>query len=101
MTYEQFWYGEPHLCETYRKLNRLRIEQKNQELWMQGLYIYDAVGAALSNAFGKKANYLKEPIRLFPKTELEDEIEKEKTRRKLVESLNQWKKAFEANQKSK
>lgn len=102
MTYEQFWYGEPSLCKAYRDLNKLRIEQRNQELWMQGLYIYDAVSAALSNSFSKhKVTYIKEPIRLFPKTELEEEIEKEKIRRKLVEELNRWKKAFDKNQSEK
>ena len=28
----------------YRKAYKLRLKQKNTELWLQGLYIYEAIG---------------------------------------------------------
>lgn len=99
MTFEQFWYGPPKLCETYRKLHRLRTEQRNQELWLQGLYNYDALAVALNNSFSKhKEKYVSEPFRLFAPTEAEKQREIEETRRKFIERLNAWKKEFDRKQ---
>ena len=43
MTYEQFWNDDPMLVSYYRKAAELKIERKNQELWLQGMYIYEAL----------------------------------------------------------
>lgn len=56
MTYEQFWNDDPSLVIYYRKANELAIERKNQELWLQGLYIYEALCdvSPLLHAMAKK-----------------------------------------------
>lgn len=96
MTYDEFWYAEPWRAVSYRKAHRLRMEQTNQQLWIAGLYNYNAVSVALNNAFSKqKLKYIKEPIQLYPPTEDEKQAKAEETRRKLVEKLNAWKDAFE------
>ena len=43
MTYDQFWNDDCELVVYYRKANELRNTQKNQELWLQGMYIYEAL----------------------------------------------------------
>lgn len=43
MTYDQFWNDDPSLVIYYRKANELATERKNQELWLQGLYVYEAL----------------------------------------------------------
>lgn len=43
MTAEQFWEGDPTLTIYYRRAEELRTERMNQELWLQGMYIYDAL----------------------------------------------------------
>ena len=43
MTPEQFWDGDCELVKFYRQAHELKKEQINQELWMQGLYIYEAI----------------------------------------------------------
>ena len=43
MTYDQFWNGDPALAMYYRKADELATERKNQELWLQGLYVYEAL----------------------------------------------------------
>lgn len=101
MTYEQFWNGAPELCEYYRTYHRLRMEQQNQQLWMQGLYNFAAVSAALSTAFGKKVKYIEKPLQIFPKTEAEKLAEAEETRKKLVEKLNRWKDEFDKKNEKK
>ena len=102
MSYNEFWYGKPELATAYRKLHRLQAEQTNQQLWLQGLYIQNAVAVAINNAFSKqKLKYIKEPIQLYPPTEDEKQAKAEETRRKLVEKLNAWKDAFEKSKGNK
>jgi hypothetical protein len=56
MTYEQFWDGDPMLCKYYREAEEIRNEKKNQELWLQGMYIYEAIAdlSPVLHAFAKK-----------------------------------------------
>lgn len=98
MTPEQYWNGDPYLAVAYRKLHKLRVQQRNEELWLQGLYNLDALSVALNNAFSKKkAKYMERPLQIFPKTEEEKKREIEETRRKFVARLDALKQAFEKN----
>ncbi len=56
MTSEQYWDGDPSLAKYYRKSDEIRRERLNQELWLQGMYIYDALCdvAPVMQAFAKK-----------------------------------------------
>ena len=56
MTYEQFWNGDPMLAKYYRKADEMKIDRKNQELWLQGLYVYEAICdvAPILQAMAKK-----------------------------------------------
>ena len=86
MTYKQYWYASPHLVRTYVKADEYKQDRMSQEAWLQGLYIYGAFGAVLSNAFGKKgakkAEYFPEAFRFRKKSkaELAEEAEKERQR---------------------
>jgi hypothetical protein len=55
MTYDQYWNDDCLLVKYYRKAYDLRRQQRNQELWMQGLYIYEALCdvAPILHAFAK------------------------------------------------
>lgn len=70
--------------QAYRKAYKIRKEEKNWELWLQGLYFKHALNVALSNAFDKNANleYMSEPLKIFPPTK--EELE-ERSRREAVE----------------
>lgn len=56
MTEEQYWDGDPQLAKSYRKAEEIRNEKKNQEMWLQGLYIYEALcdAAPLFHDLAKK-----------------------------------------------
>ena len=56
MTAEQYWDGDPALTRYYRKADELNRQRKNEELWLQGMYIYEALCAVspVMNAFAKK-----------------------------------------------
>ena len=45
MTYEEYWFGPSELTRYAREAYRLRRKQIDEEQWMQGRYIYDAIGA--------------------------------------------------------
>ena len=92
MTYEQYWYGDCRLTEYYRKAQKIRDNRRNQELWLQGAYIYEALldVAPVLQAFAKKGAkprmYAKEPyaltvedVRAKRKSEEEKQYEKNKS----------------------
>ena len=69
MSVKEFWEDEPELFWAYRfsYIQKLKQEQElnNNNMWLQGAYIYEAISVALSNAFSKtKSNYAKEPYNL-------------------------------------
>lgn len=69
MTYEQYWYDDPYLINAYIEAEKIKQRKRNNEMWLQGLYIYQAVGALspVLNPFSKKhraERYMKQPIPL-------------------------------------
>ena len=46
MTWDDFWHGDPQMAVAFRKADKLRIKRRDQELWLQGRYVYDAMLAA-------------------------------------------------------
>jgi len=42
MTYDEYWKGDAELPKYYRKADKLRKQRVNGEMWLQGMYIYDA-----------------------------------------------------------
>jgi hypothetical protein len=56
MTSEQYWDGDPSLPKYYRKADELSKKRRNQELWLQGMYIYEALCdvAPILHSFAKK-----------------------------------------------
>ena len=88
MTYEQYWESDCALVKYYRKAEELRNEQKNQELWLQGMYVYEALCdvSPILHAFAKKGTkptpYSQKPYSLTAKQIKNEEEEKQ---RRLVE----------------
>lgn len=99
MTTDEFWNASPFLAKAYREAHKLRQRQLNEYAWLQGLYIYNAVGAVIGKALGskakKKTEYMKEPVDLGLKTEAEKREEVEREREKIIASLTAWKKAWD------
>lgn len=94
MSADEYWHGEPELTRAYAEAYKLRKEERNWELWLQGLYIYHAVCVALSNAFDKnsKAKYMDSPLEIFPPGKADEEERAEKEAIELKRRLD----AFEA-----
>lgn len=56
MSYDEFWYDEAYRAMFYRNYHKLKVKQKNEEMWIQGMYIYEALCdvAPILHAFSKK-----------------------------------------------
>lgn len=75
MTYEQYWYGDPLMVRAFYKADRLRRERMDEEAWIHGLYVMNAISATVGNAFKKKGEqpdeYPKEPVTVTKRREEE------------------------------
>lgn len=85
MTEEQYWDGDCTLTRYYRKADDLRTERVNREMWLQGMYIYDAVSrlSPILRSFAKKGTkaepYPNEPYPLNQKSTEEVKEKKAKS----------------------
>lgn len=43
MSRGEYWHGDNDLPKVYREKHQYEMEQRNHELWLQGLYIYEAL----------------------------------------------------------
>lgn len=96
MSADEYWHGEPELTQAYALAYKIRKEERNYELWLQGLYIYKAVCVALSNAFEKnsKERYLEKPLDIFPPTKEQEEERLQKEADELARRLTAFERAF-------
>ncbi len=91
MSYEEFWDGNVSMVKAYRKANELSDKRRNQELWLQGMYFYEALCDAsplfrfsMKKGSIKPEPYVKEP---YPITAAEVREREERERNKKVEQL--------------
>ena len=84
MTEEQYWDKDCMLAKYYREADELRKERMNQELWLQGMYYYDAMSRlspilkAFAKAGTKAMPYVEEPYPITKKSAKENQEKKEK-----------------------
>lgn len=96
MTHDQYWNDDPWLVWTYREAHKKRLDMRSQEMWLQGLYNFNALSIALGN-FGnslggkkrkrKAMEYMKEPIKITPLTEEEKKAKEQEAAR---DELIRW-----------
>ena len=91
MSYDEFWNDDVSKVKAYRKAYDLRERRRNQELWLQGMYFYEALCDAsplfrftMKKGTIKPEPYLKEP---YPITEAEVRERQEREARKKEEML--------------
>lgn len=95
MTYHEYWDGEPELAKYFRQMMKVKNKQRNRELWLQGMYIYEALcdASPLFHSLAKNPKplpYSSEPYAL-------DEAEKEeKEERKAKREMEKMQADMEA-----
>lgn len=84
MSADDFWKGDPALAKAYREAEKIKRDRLNERLWLQGMYIYEALcdASPLFRAFGKKGTkavpYSKEPYALDDDEKKKRELKREK-----------------------
>lgn len=43
MSYAEYWDGDATLPRYYRKAQKIKNKQRNSEMWLQGMYYYEAL----------------------------------------------------------
>ena len=91
MTYDEFWNQDVCMVKAYREAAELRDKRRNQELWLQGMYIYEALCDAsplfrfsMKKGAIKPEPYAKEP---YPITSAEVREREEREARMKEERL--------------
>lgn len=105
MSYDEFWNGDVSMVKAYRKANELRDKRRNQELWLQGMYFYEALCDAsplfrfsMKKGIVRPEPYVKEP---YPITATEQREREERDARKKEERLKAEFAAFAERMRSK
>ena len=95
---DEYWNGDYTMLKFYVERHRIAVEQRNEELWLQGMYNYEALKVALAQAFDKHstAKYPEKPHRLTPLTEDEQQAENEKKVEEFRAQLNALGRRFTA-----
>lgn len=88
MTYDQYWNEDCTLVKAYREAYEMRREERNHDLWLQGLYIYNAL-CAVSPLF----RFSTKPQKAHPYVEAPFAVTKKETEhRELVQEKQRFEK---------
>jgi hypothetical protein len=109
--YETFWNLNPKKLKPFYKAYQLKLEEKNNELWLLGAYTYNAIISAspIFNPFAKKGTkplpYLDKPFEVAGKKEeiikVPEQTKIEQERIKGYLFLNNWARATNEKLKKK
>ena len=97
MSWDEFWYESIERFPVYWQRHQYDIERRNQELWIQGLYIRKAIDSAFDTKHQIK--YPDRPFRLTEMTDEEKESEAKAKIAKLREQLAEIKRRSDARNK--
>jgi len=97
MTYEQYWFDDPLMARAFYKADRIRRERVDEEAWLHGLYVLNALNATVGNVFREKghepAEYPAEPITLTRRRE-EEKARTEKEKEQQAVWAKAWMESF-------
>ena len=92
MSYNEFWYGAAYMTKFYRESNKLRLKQQDENNWMLGMYVYEAIMdcSPILHAFSKKGTkplpYADKPFlldKIVPREKTKEEIERDRENERL------------------
>lgn len=102
MSYDEFWYDSPYRAKFYLDSHKLKVKQKDEEMWIQGMYIYEALCkvSPVLHAFSKKGTkplpYSEKPYTSSLETtqrEIDKEQEEKNARMIAQIHFNNWARA--------
>lgn len=88
MTYDEFWNQDVTMVRAFRKADELKRQRQNEVLWMQGLYVREALLSTVGNMFsGKGATPIEYPKEPYPITAVQVEEKKEREQKSMEERM--------------
>lgn len=93
MSWDEFWFESLDRLYDYWQANQYSIERRNQELWLQGIYIHAAIASCLDSK--GRAKYPDKPYRITEISDAEREVENKRKIDRLRDFLNTHKKQFD------
>ena len=107
MTPDQYWDGDPSLTRYYCKAHELQRKRRNEDLWLQGMYIYEALCdvSPIFNAFAKRGTkplpYTDRPYSITQddreeERKLKEQRDREKAKQYMLGKMAKINKAFES-----
>ena len=97
MSWSEFWFESLDRLHDYWQANQYSIERRNQELWLQGVYIHAAIASCMDSK--KRAKYPEKPYRITEMTDVEREAENQRKIERLREILNSHKQSWDMTHK--
>lgn len=97
MTWQEFWHESIDRFAVYWQKHQFEIESRNQELWLQGVYIQEAVASVFDTKH--RIKYPDKPHRITEKTREETEAENKRKVDELREMLMTHKRRWDAKHK--
>lgn len=97
MTWNEFWYESLDRLAVYWQKHQFEVENRNQEMWMQGMYNKMAIASVIS----KKSKYPEKPQRITEMTEAERDAESKQRVARLREQLLEIKRRSDERNKRK
>ena len=86
MTYSQFWDDDPNLVKVYRKADALARSRANEQLWLAGVYMSEALLSTVGNMFSKRSKH-QYPSEPFPITVEDQQERKEREEKAKMERI--------------
>lgn len=110
MSYNDYWYGPAYMTKFYRESNKLKLKQQDENNWMLGMYVYEAIldCSPILHPFSKKGTkplpysekpYLADKLEVKTEEEKQQEIENERLIAQI--QFNNWFHATERQFKKK
>lgn len=99
MSYDEYWYDDCYKARYYRETYEIQIKHNDEQFWMQGMYIYDALCrvSPILHAFSKSGTkplpYPEKPYSMLnEEAKTEEEKQKEIENARLIAKLHfeQW-----------
>lgn len=102
MSYDEFWNQDVSIARVYLKADEIRRRRQNEALWLQGLYVRDALCCSVVNMFSdKNAQKFEYPAEPYPITEQQIREREEQKRRQMVERIKAEFEAFAEGMRNK
>lgn len=102
MSYDEYWYDSPYKTKFYREAYEVQMKRKDEEFWMQGMYIYDALCrvSPILHAFSKSGTkplpYPEKPYLYMVNNKMSEEEKQQKEENERLIAMvhfNNWARA--------